>query len=405
MSSYKRTAALVAATLAASHSASAENTFAEAISSGKASANFNLRYEGVEQDNPVKNAKALTLRTRLGYKTGDYHGFTALLEVEDSRVVSGLDEYTVGPSGSNPGEYSVIADPETTELDQGFLQYTNKEKSLTAKLGRQVITYDGHRFVGHVGWRQDRQTFDAGSFSYKPTKDLTLNFAHVYKRNRIFAEDADIDANDTLLNASYKTSFGTFGAYGYLLEVDNDTTNGIDTYGVSFKGSQKADKISVLYALEYAKQDSEAAATTFDADYMLAEGGVVVNGITAKLGYEVLGSDNGAYGFATPLATLHKFNGWSDQFLATPAQGLQDVYITLAGEVAKTNLVLTYHSYSADESTATIDDLGSELDLQVTRKFAGSYTAGLKFAFYDAGDAAAGKVDTDKVWAWVTMGF
>jgi hypothetical protein len=32
---------------------------------------------------------------------------------------------------------------------------------LSGKIGRQVITMDNHRFVGHVGWRQDRQTFDA----------------------------------------------------------------------------------------------------------------------------------------------------------------------------------------------------------------------------------------------------
>jgi len=33
----------------------------------------------------------------------------------------------------------VIADAETTELDQNFLQYSND--SFTAKLGRQVIVY------------------------------------------------------------------------------------------------------------------------------------------------------------------------------------------------------------------------------------------------------------------------
>ncbi len=35
---------------------------------------------------------------------------------------------------------------------------------------------------------------------------------------------------------------------------------------------------------------------------------------------------NGAIGFATPLATLHIFNGWADLFLTTPANGLKDLY-------------------------------------------------------------------------------
>jgi len=42
-------------------------------------------------------------------------------------------------------------------------------------------------------------------------------------------------------------------------------------------------------------------------------------------GVEVLGGDSdGGDAFSTPLATLHAFNGWADQFLVTPATGLLD---------------------------------------------------------------------------------
>ena len=386
-------------------SAIADNEFATAVSSGKAYANFNMRFEGVDQDNALQDASALTLRTRLGYQIGDYNGFSALVEVEDSRIIAGQDEFTVGPTDFNPGEYSVIADPETTELDQGFLQYKSSDGVFTTKLGRQVITYNGHRFVGHVGWRQDRQTFDAATIVYKPQDKLAMNYGYVTKRNRIFAEDGDIDAKDHLLNAGYTTPLGMLTGYVYLLEVDNTTRNGIDTYGFSFTGKQALDEVSLLYALEYASQDTAVGSNDFDADYLLLEGGVVLQKATIKLGYELLGSDDGNYGFSTPLATLHKFNGWSDQFLQTPAQGLQDVYISLSAKVEKANVILTYHDFGADESSEAIDDLGTEINLQITRKFADVFTAGLKFASYDAGDAAAGKVDTDKIWVWVTMGF
>lgn len=382
-----------------------EASFYEAVSGGKASVNFNARYEAVDQDNALEDASALTLRTRLSYLSGAFKGFSALLEVEDSRIVGGQNEYTVGPTGFNPGQYSVIADPETTEFDQGFLQYKADDANVTVKLGRQVITYDGHRFVGHVGWRQDRQTFDALTVKYSPLKDLALNFGFVTKRNRIFAEDADIDSKDHLLNASYKTPIGTLGGYAYLLEVDNGFDNGLDTYGVSFKGSKSVDSISLLYALEFATQDSSAGTASFDADYLLLEAGVSLSGVSVKLGYEVLGSDGGSYGFSTPLATLHKFNGWSDQFLGTPAEGLEDVYVSVNGEAAGINWVLVYHDFSADESSLTTDDFGSEIDVQLTKKFAGKYTVGLKYAAYDASDASAGKVDTNKLWAWFTMGF
>lgn len=128
------------------------DTFTKMLTEGKVSADFRLRYENVDQDNALKNADALTLRSRLGYTTGDFLGFSAMLEFEDSREV-GVDNYDDG-LGSNP-KYSAVTDPETTELDQGFVQYHNWGG--TARLGRQVITLDNQRFVGDVGWRQDRR--------------------------------------------------------------------------------------------------------------------------------------------------------------------------------------------------------------------------------------------------------
>lgn len=381
-----------------------QNLFAEsvteALTTGNVYGDFNLRYESVEQDNTAKDASALTLRTRLGYRSGTVNGFSATVEMEDSRIVMGQGDFTVGPAGYNSGIYSVIADPESTELDQGFIQYKNDK--LTAKLGRQVITMDGHRFVGHVGWRQDRQTFDAMSVSYAPVKDLSIKYAYVTQRNRIFAEAADIDSKDHLLNVSYNTAYGKLVGYSYLLEMDNETENALDTFGFSFSGNTKAAETTLVYAFEYAKQSSETATTDYDVDYLKLEAGAVLSGITTKLGYEVLGSDEGVFGFSTPLATLHKFNGWSDQFLSTPAQGLVDTYISLAGKLAGGGWAVAYHGYEADESTVDVDDLGSELNVSYVKKFGKNYVAGVKYATYAAGDI---KVDADKLWVWVGAKF
>lgn len=372
----------------------------EALSSGKASVDFNLRYESVEQDNALKDASALTLRTLLAYETGSFKGFSAKIEMEDTRIVFGQGDFTVGPTGYNLGEYSVIADPEHTELDQGFIQYKNH--GITVKLGRQVIAMDGHRFVGHVGWRQDRQTFDAFSVDYKANKDFAVKYAYVTQRNRIFAEAADLDAKDHLINLSYQTSVGKLVGYSYLLEVDNNTNNALDTYGVSFTGSTRAGDNQVLYAAEYAIQTSESATADYDADYLKLEGGAVISGITAKVGVEVLGSDHGAYGFATPLATLHKFNGWSDQFLGTPSQGLVDSYVSVGAKLVGGSVAVVYHSFEADEADALVDDLGSELNVSYVKKFTENYIVGVKYAAYSAGDI---KVDADKLWVWIGANF
>lgn len=369
---------------------------ATANSEAKASIDLNLRYETVDQDNAKKDASALTLRTRLNYTSASYNGFSAALEVEDSRQL-GVDDYndTVG----NNTEYSVIADPETTELDQAYVQY--KKEGVTAKVGRQVLTLDNHRYVGHVGWRQDRQTFDAATITYAALDNIKMSYSYINKRNRIFSNEKDFDAKDHLLNIAYKTNYGKLTAYSYLLEVDEGTANSLDTFGVSFNG--KKDKFS--YSVEFATQDSKSGATDYSASYMAIQGGYSFDAVSLKLGAEVLGSDDSIYGFSTPLATLHKFNGWADQFLGTPKEGLVDLYASVSGKAFGGGWTVTIHDYSADESTVTVDDLGSEINAVYAKKFAKNYKAGLKYATYSAGDSTAGKVDTDKIWLWVSAKF
>jgi len=379
----------------------AAESITDAFINGTTKTNLNLRYENVDQDNPLKTADALTLRTRLTYTTGSLQGFSSLVEFEDSRVVLGIDEYN-NTLGKNT-DHSVIADPETTELDQFLLQYN--QNSFVAKVGRQVITMDNHRFVGHVGWRQDRQTFDGITFSHQPLKDLTFKYSYISKRNRIFAEGKDIDSKDHLVNAAYKTAVGKLVAYGYLLEVDNNTDNGLDTFGIRFNGGTTLGSQKISYQLEYAQQDADNATTTYSADYLLAEIKTSFSGVGVKLGYELLGSDNGEYGFSTPLATLHKFNGWSDQFLSTPKEGLTDIYASIGGKAAGGKWAVIYHKFDADDASATVDNLGSELNAVYTKSFSKHYSAGIKIASYSAGDSTAGKVDTDKIWLWLNAKF
>jgi hypothetical protein len=184
--------------------------------------------------------------------------------------------------------------------------------------------------------------------------------------------------------------------------VDNNTDNSLDTYGMSFNGKRKVNDLSLLYAAEFATQDNN---DQFDTDYVFVEAGVSVSGVTTKLAYEVLGSDGGQKGFATPLATLHKFNGWADTFLATPDAGLEDINLSLSGSLGGGKWLLSYHDFSADTALNGADDLGDELNLQYTRKFNKTFSGGVKLANYSAGDAVFQKVDTDKFWLWAGAKF
>ncbi|WP_166420729.1 alginate export family protein [Pseudoalteromonas sp. Z1A8] len=370
---------------------------------------FRLRFESVDQENFLKDASGLTLRTRLTHQTDEVNGFSALIEVEDTRSLFGVDDYnnTVGKNA----DYSVIADPETTEIDQGFVKYARDGLSL--KVGRQVIALDRQRFVGHVGWRQDRQTFDAATINYA-FNNIDLQYSYLNKRNRIFADDKDIKSSDHLINASFKTDYGKVVLYSYLLSDDAIQDDSLDTYGVSFNGNKTLNDIKFYYKAEYATQSASTSVSDFDADfnadYYALEGAVDLNGlgiktVTLKVGIESLGSDNGDYGFATPLATLHKFNGWADTFLSTPTQGLDDTYISLNGKAFDGKWLVAYHSFDANEQSNGVDDLGSELNVQYVKPINKTYTVGAKYADYSAGDTAANKVDTQKLWVWMSAKF
>ncbi len=188
--------------------------------------------------------------------------------------------------------------------------------------------------------------------------------------------------------------------------MENSSNGSLDTYGLSFAGELALSPgMKVHYRVAYATQDSDGSAADYDADYMMAEASINTHNINLKLNYEVLGSDNGGYGFATPLATVHKFNGWADTFINTPAQGLADIALSASGKLRGTKWLIVYHDYESDDSAPGISDFGNELNLQLTRPIDDHLVIGIKYADYNAGDVGTGKVDTQKFWFWVQLKF
>jgi hypothetical protein len=116
--------------------------------------------------------------------------------------------------------------------------------------------------------------------------------------------------------------------------------------------------------------------------------------------WEQLGSNDGLYGFQTPLGSTQLFTGRADLFASTPRVGLEDLRGTLGMDWGRLRARLEYHSFRSDQ----LDwDLGSELDLGITWRFNPRLSASVDYADYSAGDPAAGLSDTRK--AWVTLDF
>lgn len=371
---------------------------AAAITGGKAGLDIRYRTENVEQDNILEAATASTVRTALGYTTGDYHGFSGYIEFEDVNVI-GDDDYNSTVNG-NTG-FSVIPDPEGTELNEVYLGY--KGDGFALKSGRQSMILDNARFIGNVGWRQNEQTFDM-PISYVNTAidNLKLSYGYMTAVQRIFGDDSlvgEFNMSNHILNAGYAFEPFKITTYGYFLEFDNPAQAALSqqTLGASFSGSSGG----FSYVLEYATQSDYAdGAGSIDADYSLAELGYKLNAVTLKLGREVL-SGNGVYAFTTPLATLHAFNGWADMFLATPLSGLVDAYVDASVMLAGLNLKAVYHDFSSDSGGV---DFGTEIDFLLSKKFSSAYSGGIKFAFFSS-DSAPVYVDTDKIWLFFQANF
>ncbi|MCB9771378.1 MAG: alginate export family protein [Candidatus Omnitrophica bacterium] len=387
--------------------ANAGDTAKEAIKESKLYAQMRIRYEVVDQDSQAlitKNAHSRTARTRVGIKSGEFKGFSALVEGEYV-IYLGPDNYN--DTVNRRVEYPVVADPENIQLNQIYAQYTGIPDT-TIRGGRQVIEIDNQRFIGSVGWRQNNQVFDAAIIANSSITNTEIKYGYIYNVNRIFGEQSiagDWRSKSHFYNISNSSlPIGKVTTYGYFLDFGNDSaSNSSQTYGFSLNGDfGLSNDTKFRYYGEYAHQSDFADhATKYDADYFHIAPAIVWQGLTTTVGYEVLGSDNRVFAFQTPLATGHKFNGWADKFLITPVAGLEDMYFDLNYKVTKLkgNLKVInglmvnaqYHNFSAENGGM---NYGNEIGVFLKKPIHEHVTTSVKYAYYDADEYLT---DTQKI--------
>ena len=358
-------------------------------------ADLRLRYEFGDED-PLEESHAATLRARVGAKLNDWNGFTGLAELETTVAVD--NESYRAASVDGPADHTVIADPESAELNRLWLGYTISET--TIKIGRQRIIYDNARFIGNVGWRQNEQTFDGVNLTSKLIPDTTVSYSYIDRVNRIFGSQSkaaagqnDFESNSHLINVAYNGIPNTkVVGYGYLLDLENKAGNAFssNTFGLSISGTYPmSDAFKVNFLAEYAHQaDAADSPLDYAADYYHVFLGGIFDKFDIGVGFESLGTDDGA-AFQTPLATLHAFNGFADKFLTTPPGGIQDLYVSMGMKLPKGFIVKAgYHHFFADDDRFGADDYGDEVDLVLIKKFNDNLQFLTKFAYYDADELA-----------------
>lgn len=346
---------------------------------------LSTEYEHVNQDGFDKDANALTFRARPSIRTKSFNGFSATLEAE---IIIGNDQYNSTDNGVI--DRPVVSIPEDEEINQLLLAY--KADNLTTKLGRQRILLNNGRIIGNVGWRQNEQTMDALSLDFN-SGWFNGFYAYVDKVNRLFGNShsnpvrAEFDTSAHLLNTSYNFSERQkVTGYAYLIDNESVTELSSQTFGVAYKGIYR----NMLIETEFAKQLDYADASNKNESYFKFEATLHHRGLNFIAGHERL-SGNGTVSFDTPLSNWHEFNGWTDQFIAIPDNGLKDSYAAISGRVLGLTLTTKYHNFSAENGGSAY---GNELGF-AARKDLKNGKLVAKYASYNADGFAT---DTDKFW-------
>jgi hypothetical protein len=374
-----------------------------------------LRYENVEQQGTAVESDAVTFRVRAG-ATAKKGPFSVLVEGEGTLAL--IEDYNSGVNGK-PGP--IIADPETIELNRAQIQFTGLPKTIVT-IGRQRINLDDQRFVGGVAWRQNEQTFDAIRAEWTGVKGVKADVTYSIGQRTIWGVDGfgarqtAVDGDSILANLSYKgKSFGLVG-FAYLVDLDEAPVQNFrlssKTFGLRANGTVPLGKAKLNLLASYAVQsDYNNNPNDSSSNYILGEATLDVAPFKLTAGYEELGADNGVAlsSFQAPLGTLHKFNGFADKFLITPANGLRDLYFGLGASPKIKALPgfaaqLTWHKFESDRLN---QNFGNEWNAQVSWKIGKKITFLAKYADYNRSGVAdfAGDADTEKFWAQFDYAF
>jgi hypothetical protein len=385
------------------------DSLAKALTEGKFSVSLRYRYETVDDETPTvaaNNGDASTLRSTLAYKSGKWANLRLFAEFQDVTDIGYEDKHNnAGRAGlsNGVGDRPVVADPDNTMVNQAYLQYTGVEKTAFT-LGRQEVNLQDHRFVGNVGWRQNHQSFDALRATTKAIPRTALTYVYIDQVNRIFGDHQMMDGH--LLDAKIKVAenWGHVMPYYYRLDYDAMANFGLstNTFGLAWAGACKPGDgdWTVPWRLEFAQQDDTGDnPNEVDAAYHRVEVGGQHLWYWIKVGYELQEGSLSDGRFRTPLATLHKFNGWADKFLVTPPNGLEDTWIGFGGKSGPFSGGIYWHDFASDSMSM---DYGDEIDAVFSYKAPWKQTFALKYASYNADELG---FDTDKIWFFTTYAF
>ncbi|WP_108244297.1 alginate export family protein [Muricauda brasiliensis] len=306
----------------------------------------------------------------------------------------------------------------------------------SAKLGRQVLSYDDQRILGEVDWTQQARNHDAALIQY--SKDnLVIDAAFAF--NQDFDNPSGFQSIGNTYNTlgffSYKTmqmlylkqKWESFAISLLMLNNGfqnfdgNDIANGVSnlqTLGVHFAYKKGDFGLAANAFLQTGERQGEldvkrAYLLGFDASYKAS------NTFGLGAGFEIIsGNDGQAEGetsaFFPLYGTNHKFNGFMDYFYVgnhANSIGLFDVHISTNIKLGEKSSLLAkvLNFKGAQDLPGGENSLGTEVDLVFTQKFNG-YALKVGYSQLFPADGMyelKGVAETDAAsaqnWAWAML--
>lgn len=325
---------------------------------------------------------------------------------------------------------TTTSDKNGVAVFEAWAQYDFDTK-WSARLGRQVLSYDNQRVLGEIDWAQQGQSHDAAVISFHPKNhQLDLGFALNANAENLVAPSTPYTTNyKSLQYAWYHTQFSKVNMSlllmntGYefaktLTDIEVDYKQTFGTY-LSYK-ENKWDANLGLYGQSGKSTDKNVSA--FYAGVNL--GYAVTERFKAGLGYEFLsGKDQNDvstdFKSFTPLfGTNHGFNGFMDYFYVgnhINNVGLSDAFLKLNYIQNKWQFSLTPHLFSApntvlDGSNTKMDSyLGTEIDFTagyaIQKDIVASAGYSQMFGTSTLERLKGGNAGNTNNWVWVMVSF
>ena len=294
----------------------------------------------------------------------------------------------------------VIPDTPSTQINEAWI--SGHWQALKVKIGKQRISLNNQRHIGSNGFWQDEQTFNATQLNYAAGMSTTINLSYLSKAYRITGPQAGAylkpsDHNNLALNglrpkellgehnlktlvAALKTTIlDTHKVSAYYIDNDNLTAPTLNyrSFGTSYQWKQAFGTVKAAFEADLSLQQRN---DINQIPYSRIRGELNNRHWHFALEQEQLGSKSGT-AYITPMASLHDFQGFADQFLSTPSQGVTDHNIQARYVFSGYKATVTGHHFTGYSNTQY---LGKELDIDIKLPDIYQLKTHLRYAYFAA---------------------